>query len=362
MRTCSHDGGDSERAGGRNVLGRRAAGDHRGATGYTWGKKGAGGGRRRQIVDATAGGRLASIGCERRLGCKVVVSSSRRPATWSSRTLTAAASLYNYNEEGGDPYLLAVAKLVRESDGVLQGVLSQGNRQGSAAPSLRSQNCPAKITPVKGKSLRAAVALSVNRGGPQEYPLQAAMVALGLQWMPLRRQGTGSGEARAGEQSQRAPQLLKPEWLVGAEGDAKATRRRVSCACMVGFSARGGEAGVRTCTAAQFLAEVSGRASLAVSGRASLAGGGRALLAVSGRASLAVSGRASLAVSGRASLAVSGRASLAVSGRASLAVSGRVSLAGGGRASLAVCGRALLAGGERASLAASGRASLAVGS
>eukprot|EP00965_Chrysotila_dentata_P025344 842249-Pleurochrysis_carterae.AAC.1 len=41
-----------------------------------------------------------------------------------------------YSEEGGDPYPLPVNKLVQESDGVLQGVLSQGNRQGSAAPSL----------------------------------------------------------------------------------------------------------------------------------------------------------------------------------------------------------------------------------
>eukprot|EP00965_Chrysotila_dentata_P075519 2494228-Pleurochrysis_carterae.AAC.1 len=38
-----------------------------------------------------------------------------------------------YSEEGGEPYTLPVEKLVQESDGVLQGVLSQGNRQGSAA-------------------------------------------------------------------------------------------------------------------------------------------------------------------------------------------------------------------------------------
>eukprot|EP00965_Chrysotila_dentata_P107734 3558803-Pleurochrysis_carterae.AAC.1 len=61
--------------------------------------------------------------------------------------------------------------------------------------------------------------------------------------MPLRRQGTGSGEARAGEPSQRAPQLLKHEWLVGGEGDEKATRRRVSCARMVALSAMEGETG-----------------------------------------------------------------------------------------------------------------------
>eukprot|EP00965_Chrysotila_dentata_P229930 6197485-Pleurochrysis_carterae.AAC.7 len=164
-----------------------------------------------------------------------------------------------YNEEGGNPYPLAVVEgLVHESDGVLQGLLSQGNRQGSAASSLRAQNCPAKMTPVRGKSLRAAVALSVNKGGPQEYPLQAAMVALGLQWMPLQRQGAGAVEAR-GEQTQRTPQLLQYEWLAGAHKDERVARRHASQARMVGLSARVGEAGVlRPRTAAQLLAAAAG--------------------------------------------------------------------------------------------------------
>eukprot|EP00965_Chrysotila_dentata_P016717 554576-Pleurochrysis_carterae.AAC.1 len=162
-----------------------------------------------------------------------------------------------YSEEGGDPYPLPVEKLVQESDGVLQGVLSQGNRQGSAAPSLRSQNCPAKITPVKGKTLRTAVALFINKGDPLEYPLQAIMVALNLQWIPLRRPDAGATRTRV-ETAPSGPQLLRLEWLVGTRGDERASRRRASQARMVGFSAREGEDGVRPRAAAQLLAAAAG--------------------------------------------------------------------------------------------------------
>eukprot|EP00965_Chrysotila_dentata_P032494 1082775-Pleurochrysis_carterae.AAC.1 len=83
------------------------------------------------------------------------------------------------------------------------------------------------------------------------------MVALSLQWVPLRRQGAGTAESR-GDPAARAPQLLLPAWLVGTPGDERVTRRRSSQARMIGLSAREGESEVRPRTAAQLLAAAAG--------------------------------------------------------------------------------------------------------
>eukprot|EP00965_Chrysotila_dentata_P115091 3805144-Pleurochrysis_carterae.AAC.1 len=53
-----------------------------------------------------------------------------------------------YDAEGGEVIPVPVMeRLVQQSDGALQGVLSYDKRQGVAATSLRSQNLPARLSP-----------------------------------------------------------------------------------------------------------------------------------------------------------------------------------------------------------------------
>eukprot|EP00965_Chrysotila_dentata_P022905 758994-Pleurochrysis_carterae.AAC.1 len=83
------------------------------------------------------------------------------------------------------------------------------------------------------------------------------MVALGLQWVPLRRHGTGVVAPR-GEQAASEPQSLLSAWLVGAPGDGMTTRRREAQARMVGLSVGEGDEGVRPRAAAQLLLAAAG--------------------------------------------------------------------------------------------------------
>eukprot|EP00965_Chrysotila_dentata_P043208 1435271-Pleurochrysis_carterae.AAC.1 len=70
---------------------------------------------------------------------------------------------------------LAAEQLLMSSDGVLASVLTIGQRKGAAAPGLRVGPLSATLSPCEGKPLSQAVALSINKGDPQELPLEAAM-------------------------------------------------------------------------------------------------------------------------------------------------------------------------------------------
>eukprot|EP00965_Chrysotila_dentata_P063571 2106296-Pleurochrysis_carterae.AAC.1 len=61
-----------------------------------------------------------------------------------------------HDAEGGDVLPLSVEQLLQESDGVLQGVLTYDRRRGEAAPALRVQQLQARLSPSRGKGLRAA--------------------------------------------------------------------------------------------------------------------------------------------------------------------------------------------------------------
>eukprot|EP00965_Chrysotila_dentata_P154139 5094262-Pleurochrysis_carterae.AAC.1 len=64
------------------------------------------------------------------------------------------------------------------------------------------------------------------------------MVALGLQWVPMRRRS--AAEAGGAGHPQRAQALLAASWLGGAAGNARVAQRRSSQMRMIGLSAEGG--------------------------------------------------------------------------------------------------------------------------
>eukprot|EP00965_Chrysotila_dentata_P153394 5070307-Pleurochrysis_carterae.AAC.1 len=111
-----------------------------------------------------------------------------------------------------------------DSDGVLQGVLSYDQRRGGAVPHLRVGTLPATISPCRGKPLAQAVALSLNGGDPQKVTLQAAIIAMGLRWEPLRRRTTAA--AHGEETRQARPPRATSGWLAGATGEPRVAKRR----------------------------------------------------------------------------------------------------------------------------------------
>eukprot|EP00965_Chrysotila_dentata_P154980 5120707-Pleurochrysis_carterae.AAC.1 len=141
------------------------------------------------------------------------------------------------------------------SDGVLQGILSYDQRRGAAVPHMRVGPLPATISPCRGRPLAQAMALSLNGGDPQEVTLQAAMMAIGLQWEPLRRRAPA---AHSSAPPQAEPPAVTCEWLAGAQDEPRIRKRRVSQLRLMGMTSADGVAGTVPRTVAQFMAAAAG--------------------------------------------------------------------------------------------------------
>eukprot|EP00965_Chrysotila_dentata_P048101 1595551-Pleurochrysis_carterae.AAC.2 len=143
--------------------------------------------------------------------------------------------------------------------GVLADVRTIGQRKGAAAPSLHVLGVlSASISPREGKSRSQAVVLSINKGDTQELPLEAAMVALGLQLEPLRRPRAAPGQRALHATTLRGPTATDSR-LAGAPGEPRVARRCVSQLRKLGVMGGGPDgAGATPRDVAHFAAEAAG--------------------------------------------------------------------------------------------------------